>query len=90
MSLGSVTVNNQNLMQGSPSEVERLYLFVGEIADGQKDENRGKVHAINSQTGVEALIGSGDSALKTTVNAAIKNGGQNWFGYVLPVAGFSR
>ncbi|MET4706726.1 DUF2586 domain-containing protein [Endozoicomonas lisbonensis] len=85
MALGSVAVNNLNMMQGSPSEVERLYLFVGEIADGQKDENRGLVHAIDSTTDLTALIGSDNSALKTTVQAAINNGGQNWFAYVLPL-----
>ena len=89
MALGSVTVNNLNLMQGSPNEIERLYLFAGVIADGQADNNRGQVHAINSQSDLDALIGEDDSFLKTTVIAARENGGQNWFAYVMPLEGIA-
>ncbi|WP_067522421.1 DUF2586 domain-containing protein [Endozoicomonas ascidiicola] len=86
MSLGSVIVNNQNLMQGSPTEIERLYLFVGVLAAGLADSNLGKVHAIAAQTDLDALLGEDDSTLKTQVNAARENGGQNWFAYALPLA----
>lgn len=82
VSLGSVTVNNQNLGQGTPTEVERLYMFVGQIADGVNDGIRGTVQAVNMSTDLDALLGVGDSAVKTTLSAAQKNGGQNWFGYL--------
>lgn len=86
MSLGSVTVNNLNLMQGTPTEIERVYLFVGTLADGLNDAGRGQVVPINSQSDLDTLLGSGDSALKSNVLAARANGGQNWFGYLLPLS----
>lgn len=82
MSLGSVTVNNLDLAQGTPSEVECLDLFTG-VATAASETDQ--VHPINMSTDLEVLLGSGVSNLKTQVEAARSNGGQNWFGYVLPL-----
>ncbi len=83
MSLGSVTVNNLDLGQGTPTEVECLDLFTG-VADGAPEVDQ--VHAINMSTDQDALLGSVTTNLKTQIEAARSNGGQNWFAYVLPLA----
>ena len=53
MSLGSVTVNNLDLAQGTPSEVECLDLFTGVAAAPEVDQ----VHSINMSTDLDALLG---------------------------------
>ncbi|WP_420588200.1 DUF2586 domain-containing protein [Bacterioplanoides sp.] len=83
MSLGSVTVNNLNLGQGSPTAIECLDLFTGVAGDSEIND---QVHAINTSTNLDDLLGSDTSNLKTQIMAAINNGGQNWFGYVLPLS----
>ena len=83
MALGSVTVNNLDLGQGSPTAVECLDLFAG-VAVGS--EVTDQVHAINMSTDLDDLLGTTPSNLKTQIRAAINNGGQNWFGYVLPLS----
>lgn len=83
MALGSVTVNNLDLGQGSPTAVECLDLFTG--VAGSSD-NTDQVHAINMSTDLDDLLGTTSSNLKTQVQAAINNGGQNWFGYLLPLS----
>lgn len=82
MSLGSVSVNNLDLAQGTPSEVECLDLFVGAAPATQTNH----VHAVNMSTDLDVLLGAGASNVKTQVEAARTNGGQNWFAYVLPLA----
>ncbi|WP_257266971.1 DUF2586 domain-containing protein [Endozoicomonas sp. ONNA2] len=82
MSLGSVTVNNLDLAQGTPSEVECLDLFVGYVPTAPETN---QVHAINMSTDLDVLLGAGASNVKTQIEAARSNGGQNWFAYVLPL-----
>ncbi|AMO55984.1 hypothetical protein GZ77_07205 [Endozoicomonas montiporae] len=84
MALGSVTVNNLNLNQGTPTEVERLFLFTG-LAPAPND-NLGLVHAIAADTDLDELLGQGDSPLKTQLAAARTNGGQNWYAYAKPLS----
>lgn len=62
--------------------VECLDLFTG-VADAAPEAD--KVHAINMSTDLDALLGSGVTNLKTQIEAARSNGGQNWFAYVLPL-----
>ena len=82
MSLGSVTVNNLDLAQGTPSEVECLNLFTGAVPTAPETN---QVHAINMSTNLDVLLGSSASNLRTQVEAARSNGGQNWFAYLLPL-----
>lgn len=79
--LGSVQVNNLNLMQGPLTAVENYLLFVGRGAG----ENEGKLLAVNSATDLDAVLGIDASNLKTQVTAAQLNAGQNWNAAVLPL-----
>lgn len=83
MALGSVTVNNLDLGQGSPTAVECLNLFTGVAGSSDVTD---QVHAINMSTDLDDLLGTTSSNLKTQVQAAVNNGGQNWFGYLLPLS----
>src|SRR5690554_4067019 len=69
----TIQVNNQNQMQGPTNEVERHFLFVG-----QATKNSGKLLSLNTQSDLDELLGSEDSPLKTNVQAALLNAGQNW------------
>lgn len=80
--LGSVQVNNLNLLQGPLTEVERYLLFVGRGAG----KNEGSLIAVNASTDFDAVLGSGASNLKTQIQAAQLNAGQNWNAAVLPLA----
>lgn len=82
MSLGSVTVNQVDLFQGSFKNVERTFLFMGET-DG--DTNAGNLLSVNARSDLDTLLGAGDSILKTQVEAAINNcNDPDFFCYVLP------
>ena len=83
MSLGSVTVNNLDLGQGTPTAVECLNLFAG-VATGASEPD--KVHSIDMSTDLNDLLGVSPSNLKTQTESARINGGQNWFGYLLPLS----
>ena len=83
MALGSVSVNNLDLGQGTPDAVECLNLFAGVATNADEVDT---VHAINMGTDLDDLLGSSDTNLKTQIQAAINNGGQNWFGYALPLS----
>ncbi|HBW7198410.1 TPA: DUF2586 family protein [Klebsiella pneumoniae] len=77
MTWPNVGVNQLNQLQGETSEVERCVLFVGKGA-----VNMGKTLAVNTQSDFDKLLGEGDSPLKGDVLAAMKNAGQNWWGFV--------
>ncbi|MCX9039160.1 DUF2586 family protein, partial [Citrobacter portucalensis] len=49
---------------------------------GASVPNANKVIPVNTQTDFDQLLGSGDSALKTDIQSAMRNAGDNWFGYV--------
>lgn len=84
MSIGSVQVNNLNLMQGETTEVERLFLFIG--ASDTAKTNAGKCLSVNTDTDLDSVLG-GDSNLKKQVTAALNNAGQNWTAHVFPLDG---
>ncbi|MEX5804958.1 DUF2586 family protein [Citrobacter freundii] len=44
--------------------------------------NANKVIPVNTQTDFDQLLGAGDSVFKTDLQAAMRNAGDNWFGYV--------
>ncbi|MGG7685928.1 DUF2586 domain-containing protein [Klebsiella aerogenes] len=77
MTWPNVGVNQLNQLQGETSEVERCVLFVGKGA-----VNVGKTLAVNTQSDFDALLGEDDSPLKSDVTAAMRNAGQNWWGFV--------
>ncbi|KAJ8740038.1 DUF2586 family protein [Aeromonas veronii] len=68
-----VNVNNLNQMQGPTNEVERHLLFIG-----HGTTNAGKLLSVNTQSDLDALLGTGNSELKDNVLAARDNAGQNW------------
>ena len=80
--LGSVQVNNLNLIQGPLEEVENFFLFVGRGAG----TNEGKLITLNTETDLDGVFGSADSDLKAHVAAARLNAGQNWNGCAIPLA----
>ena len=83
MSLGSVSVNNLDLGQGTPTSVECLDLFTGVVTGATEVDT---VQPINMSTDLDDLLGIAPSNLKRQVEAAVVNGGQNWFGYILPLS----
>lgn len=79
MAQGRVTVNNLNLAQGEFPEIERKALFIG-----VGPENVGTVLSINTQTDLDEVLGVADSEIKTQVEAARANSGENWMCYAMP------
>lgn len=77
MSWPTVTINQVNQLQGETTEIERVVLFIG-----TGTVNVGKTVAVNTQTDFDAVLGSGDSDLKSNLKAAMLNAGQNWAAYV--------
>ncbi|EPS4513445.1 DUF2586 domain-containing protein [Klebsiella aerogenes] len=77
MTWPNIGVNQLNQLQGETSEVERCVLFIGKGA-----VNVGKTLAVNTQSDFDALLGEDDSPLKSDVTAAMRNAGQNWWGFV--------
>lgn len=76
-----VQINNKNQMQGPVTEVERHLLFIGTAPT-----NTGKLLSLNTQSDFDKLLGEADSELKTNLQAAMVNAGQNWTAaaFVLP------
>jgi len=83
MATGSVTVNHLNLIQGGFPEIERQFLYIG--VAGNADYN-GKVLQIGADTDLDELLGASASDLKTQIEAARVNGGQNWTCSAVPIA----
>ncbi|RKJ83782.1 DUF2586 family protein [Aeromonas veronii] len=77
----NVIVNNLNQMQGPTNEVERHLLFIG-----PGTTNAGKLLSVNTQSDLDALLGSGNSELKGNLLAARDNAGQNWTAAVYVLA----
>lgn len=79
-----VQINNLNQQQGAVTEVERHLLFIGSAP-----ENTGKLLSLNTQSDFDKLLGTASSDLKTNLQAAMANAGQNWTAaaYVLPTNG---
>ena len=72
MSIGTVVINNLNLMQGALPAVERYILFVGA---GTQDV--GKLLTLNTDTDLDSVLG--DAAdLRIQLEYARNNAGQDW------------
>lgn len=70
MATGKVNVVQVNNMQGSFTEVERLFLYIGRSGNS---ENLGEIIPISASSDLDELLGAGDSELKTQISAAIVN-----------------
>ena len=81
MAWPNVQINQVNQLQGETNEIERVLLYVG-----TGTVNTGKTLAVNTQSDLDALLGVADSPLKSMVNAAMLNAGQNWSGFVRVLA----
>lgn len=81
MTWPSVTINQYNTYSSTPKSIENTLLFVG-----MAHASHGKVLPINANSNLDTLLGSEDSALKSNIQAALLNAGQNAFCYacVLP------
>lgn len=77
MTWPTVQVNQVNQLQGETKEIERAVLYVG-----TGKINAGKTLPVNTQTDFDTLLGAADSVLKSDLNAAMLNAGQNWSGFV--------
>ncbi|MEX0518301.1 DUF2586 domain-containing protein [Raoultella planticola] len=77
MTWPSVNIEQLNQYQGTPTEIERVALFVGKGAT-----NTGTLQPLNSNTNLDTVLGEADSVLKSNITAARRNAGNNWFGYV--------
>lgn len=80
--LGRIQVNNLNLIQGELPSVENYFLFVGRGAG----TNEGALVTMSQETDLDAVLGEAASNLKTQIEAARLNAGQNWFACVIPLA----
>ena len=78
MAQGKVTVNNLNLAQGEFPKIERKALFIG-----QGEENLNTLITLNSQTNLDEVLGAEQSEIKTQVQAAQLNAGENWQAYAM-------
>lgn len=79
--LGKVTVNALNLQQGEFPTVEKFFLFIG-----VGPTNRDTVLFLNTDSNLDAELGSAASEIKTQISAARSNAGQNWACAAIPVA----
>lgn len=82
MGVPIVQVNNLNLIQGEFDEVENYFLFIGRGSG----TNESSLLSINTDTDLDDVLGSADSNLKTQVEHAKLNAGQNWNACVYPLA----
>lgn len=83
MSVGQVNVVSVNNMQGDFSEVERLFLFIGESANAAI---RGDITPVHAQSDFDDLFGEADSDLKTQLLAARANSANpNWAAYAISI-----
>jgi hypothetical protein len=80
MALGQVTVDNLNLGQGAVTEIERYFFFIG-----QATKNVGQFIPLNTDSDLDAALGTGASDLKTQITAARLNGGQRWACVAAPI-----
>lgn len=81
MTWPSVEINQLNQYQGTPTEIERVVLFVGVGAT-----HAGTLQPLNSNTNLDTVLGADDSVLKSNIAAARRNAGSNWFAYVAILA----
>ncbi|CCK75049.1 Tail sheath protein [Oleispira antarctica RB-8] len=82
MALGKVKLTQENTASGGISAVERRVLFIG---TGDDAADRDVLHVLNAQSDLDVLLGAADSVLKTNIEAAMLNAGEDFTGYVFPL-----
>ncbi|MGF0034837.1 DUF2586 domain-containing protein [Victivallis vadensis] len=70
MAIGSVTIVKVDGMQGNFNEVERVFLYLGKIAD---PDRAAEIIPIAGNSDLDQLLGPGESELKTQIAAARQN-----------------
>lgn len=70
MGVGKVTIVQVNNKQGSFTESEKVFLYIGQIADPALE---GEIIPISAQSNLDQLLGAGASELKTQITAARQN-----------------
>lgn len=84
MGTGSVTIVKMDGNQGAFNEVERLYLYLGKIAD---PDLAGEIIPISANSDLNQVLGLGESELKTQITAARQNArSENFAAYAVGVA----
>lgn len=82
MAIGQINLIQENTASGGINAVERTVLFIG---SGASDADKDKLHSINQQTDLDAILGAGNSPLKLNIDAAKLNAGPNFTAWVIPV-----
>lgn len=89
MTIGRITVSQQNTNSGSITGVENTVLIIGlndeNSADAATDSAAFSLHTIGQTTDLDAILGATDSPLKTTIEAAKLNAGPLFTAYVIPL-----
>ncbi|CED59257.1 Prophage PSPPH06, putative tail sheath protein [Moritella viscosa] len=80
MAQGKVSVTSLNTGSGATKEVERAVLFIG-----VGTLNIGSIVAVNAQSEFDELISADDSALKTQLQAWVRNGDDLVSGWAIPI-----
>ena len=84
MAVGSVTIVKVDGVQGNFKEVERLFLYLGKIADA---DLAGEIIPIGADSDLDLALGAGESELKTQISAARQNSRNPNFGcYAIGIA----
>ncbi len=82
MALGQVQINNLNQMQGPVADIENHLAFIGR-GTGEGEDT---VLLVNTNTDLDKVLGAAASTLKTQLEAAKVNAGQNFVATVVPLA----
>lgn len=81
MTWPSVTVSQLNLNNGETKEVERRFLFIGNV--NENPDVQGDIHSISADSDLDVLLGENDSAFKKGIKSAILNAGTGFYASVL-------
>lgn len=82
MGIGQITIIQENTASGGLKSVERTTLYIGMAAAGAEFD---KLHSIGAATDLDAILGTGDSVLKTNIEAARLNAGPNFTAWAFPL-----
>lgn len=83
MAIGQVTIVKVDGMSGDFATPERLFLYVGRLAD---PDLAGQIIPVGASSDLDSLLGAGESELKTQITAARQNArSENFVCYALGV-----
>lgn len=81
MALGQVSVSSQDNGNGDFTSAERQFLYIGAAG-----ANAGTIQYIDQTTDLDKVLGETASNLKTTIEWARTQAGDNWTAIVMPIA----